>query len=596
MSIYNGTKKHKIYLLDNDKIKETFFNIKNLSKDVPSKELIDLLKKKAKKTEYNYKTQALKEHVNTNGYNVEFLFGENENRNNQLKSFCKIFIDEGAKVCNFNTITFSSIMFIWENDNIFAVTTGQGFRFITPYIVTNFGMQIASKLNPSSLKVAAISSNSIDSNIHRKSFVYSHEVEFFNINELDSIYNEIVGRLYDKEEIKNIYDINGDKEKTSITILARDYIQFGSVADFYTLIKIIKKYDIPNIKSETDRFNMIKPLIKKTHESLITKNNNQLIKELYSNICNENLLIFDIFNRDVEAYIHADYYSIEFNSAILIDGDRIDKELIKKAYLNYLEFNQQEDSEDNFYLFVNEAKFNSSIEDKNGYVTTDSFLNHISGEIIVGEDNYYILYGKYYKLEASYIKRLTQSLENKILKSRYINEIETVWEKEFEEDDFNKKVAEGPTSDFIHLHKILINNIEFADLIKYDAKKEQFFIVHVKDGFNCSMRALERQVILSINLLNDIKNNDDFIKALYEKARSSSLEYVNKIETYFPTFKDFREKLILSDIVYIIAIKTNNRNLINSKSNIAKYCLLSLINTCLNNSIELKINFINTEE
>lgn len=590
MGYLNGTKRHNIFLLDNEKIKEKF--LKSQTNIASTTKLVENLLVEASRSQYKYKKQELKLNVDTYGYNIAFLFSKKKNKDNLLKSFCKMFIKEDADVCNFKTIVFSSIMFIWKNDNIFAITTGQGFRFISPFIVLNFGMQIASMLNNDFLRVSAISSNTINSNIHRKSLVYSREIDFININELDSIYNEIIGRLYDKEEIKNLFELPDSKKKSSITILARDYIQFGAVVDIFTLLNVIKKYDIPELKSQTDRFNVLKPLTKSRDEALIIKNNNQLINDLYNIICCDEDLIYDILNKNTDVYIHSDYYVIEVENVNLIKSEKIDKSSIYEAYSNFLEKNKYQDSIDNFYIFVNQARINSVIEEFSGYVTTDSFLNHISGEITVGSDNYYILYGQYYKLENSYIERLSENLNNKKLSSRLTQEIQTVWKKDFDEDKFNRKVAEELNSGFIHLHKIIVNNIEFADLIKYDSKNKKIYIVHVKDGFNASMRALERQVTLSINLLNDLKNNHQYLEEVYNKASDSGLPYVNKIKIVFKDFQDFSNKLLNCEIVYIIAIKTNNQNFINSRSNIAKYCLISLIDYCLNRNIDLKINLI----
>ena len=591
MGYINGTKKHNIFLLDNDKFCEK--NNLNNKKEIISSDIVALLAKEAKKSEYKFIHQKLKENINTYEYNVEFIFSEKTNDENLLKSFCRLFLDENSKACKFITKTYSSIMFVWKNDNIFVITTGQGFRIINPYIVTNFGMQVASMLNPNLLKVAAISSNSIDSIIHKKSYVYSKESDFFNINELDSIYNEIVGRLYDEEEIKELFNNSAGKEKTSITILAKDYIQFGSVADFSTLLKIISKYDNPKIKLESDRFNQIKPLTNRMNQTRINSNNNYLIKDIYSIINSDKLLNYDLFNRDVEKFIHADFYSIQIDDFTLVEGDIIDKDFIISAYKKYLEINNLVDSEISFYMFIEKSKINSLKEELFDYITTDKFLDHISGELIIEKENYYLIYGKYYKLENSYIERLNQALESKKLELRYVNEIDTVWKEDDKEDDFNANVANSDKSDFIHLHKLIIDNIEFADLIKYDSENKKLKIVHVKDGFNGSMRALERQVVLSIRELNNIKNNDEFIKKLYLKAIKDPLG--KKLAIYFPKYDDFRDKLILSDIQYIIAIKTNNRNLLNSKSNIAKYCLISLINYCLINNVDLKINFIKTD-
>ena len=115
-------------------------------------------------------------------------------------------------------------------------------------------------------------------------------------------------------------------------------------------------------------------------------------------------------------------------------------------------------------------------------------LRHISGEIQVAGTNYFIFYGKYYHLGASYTERLNDSLSGKLRNEFYTSELKTHWTPGNDEDWFNETVS--TQEDYIHLHKVKPDFIEFADLLKFE--NDVVTVVHVKDGFDCDMRALDR--------------------------------------------------------------------------------------------------------
>ena len=170
------------------------------------------------------------------------------------------------------------------------------------------------------------------------------------------------------------------------------------------------------------------------------------------------------------------------------------------------------------------------------------------------------------------------------------SELKTVWSNApgHDEDWFNKTVS--IQENYIHLHKVKPDYIEFADLMKVD--NDTVTIIHVKDGFDCDMRALDRQVELSISKIIDVKhyNNDSYLRALYNNA-SIHTEGKN-ITTVFSTVEEFISCIKNKPVRYIIAIRPTNKSLINNKSNIAKHCLNALILRCFQQGIELKIQVL----
>ena len=117
-------------------------------------------------------------------------------------------------------------------------------------------------------------------------------------------------------------------------------------------------------------------------------------------------------------------------------------------------------------------------------------------------------------------------------------------------------------------------------------------VIHVKDGFDCDMRALDRQVELSITKIMDIKhyNNTSYMKNLYQKASAHTVG--KNITSVFPTEDAFLDCVKNKTIRYVIAIRPATKVLLDNTSNIAKHCLNALILRCFQQGIELRIQIL----
>ena len=119
-------------------------------------------------------------------------------------------------------------------------------------------------------------------------------------------------------------------------------------------------------------------------------------------------------------------------------------------------------------------------------------------------------------------------------------------------------------------------------------------IIHVKDGFDAEMRALDRQVELSIARITDLNrnNNDSYFQKLYANAKQSSVAITRRIAVKFPTVDTFIEAVKGKNLRYVIVVRPVNKQLIDNESNIAKHCLNALILRCFQQDIELKIQVV----
>ena len=570
-----NTKTHNIFLLNKEKVKEKLLDGLQVDERVMIDSIIG-----AYPTEYH--EQILRDDVDTGAFSVRMFFHEDQPFDSKIASFCRPFIKENQDIVNFKPHSASSVMFIWSREHVFVITTGQGFRVVEDFCVPKFGMLVVSAFQKL-FKITALDSNGMSSIVHSNKTIYANEIDFVDVDALDTIFKEVTGRLNDKETVHNLLNLERTSKKKSMKITAKNFIQFSSSLNFSGLIHLLTQIDQYDYTAMQDSFNLISPVSPKQNKATVENNNCKVIEKIYRAIKESKPIGVDLFNRETVEFIGADTYSIVYDGTELFTTDDIEaNEFIKEAYIAYLD--GKEDNLQSFEDFVNSVALVSKKGD-NG-VTEGTLLSHISGEIEVENKNYYIFYGDYYFLSNSYSERLNKSLKGK-MQDRIVDYLNTPWNSGTE-DDFNEVVSNS--EGYIHLHKIKPEYIEFADLLKIDGDK--VIIVHVKDGFDDDMRALDRQVELSISRVLDLKNNnnDEYMRKLYRNASKSSKG--RNIKTDFRTEDEFVSCIKEKDVQYIIAIRPLEKNLLANRSNIAKHCLNALILRCFNQGIDLKINIL----
>lgn len=571
-----NTKTHNIFLIDKSKLNMSNSSVENA---------LGLLMSE----DEEYKLQKLKTGVNTKPFSVRLYFRGDDNYQSQFSSFCKSFVEEDQKAVTFYPRSASSVLFIWNDKHIYAVTTGQGYRMVEDYSVPKFGLILASCFNEE-FKVTSLDSNAMASVVHSSKTIYSKEVDFVDVNALDTIFKEVTGRLKDKKKVQEFLGLKGSSKRDTVKVSAKNSVQFSTALSFAGLLHLLEEIDKLGFDGQQEHFNLIAPLSAKKHKAAITANNNAVIEAMYVAIQSGREIPFDLFHKNTAAYIEADRYEIYDPGTDVVYttfDDHAADGAILAAYQTFLDGNP--DTPAAFHFFAISAMLRSFKGDAPSS-TDDFLLNHISGEIQVAGKNYYIFYGEYYYLDEAYTDRLNDSLRGKLRKEFYTTELRTTWpaEKGRDEDWFNAKVSND--EGFIPLHKVKPEYIEFADLLKYE--NDTITVVHVKDGFDCDMRALDRQVELSVTKIIDIKhnNNESYLRNLYQKASEHRVGL--NITAAFPTVEAFLDCMKNKHVRYVIAIRPTDKDLLANSSNIAKHCLNALILRCFQQGIELRIQVL----
>lgn len=572
------TKTHNIFLLNREDMQNRFDPTHQL--DIYG--LLDAVME----MDNSYKEQNLKENIDTNGFSVKLYFRGDDNYQSKFASFCKDFVKEDQEAVTYFPRSASSVLFVWSDNHIFAITTGQGFRMIQDFAVPRFGLIIASAYS-GHFKITSLNSNAMSSIIHSSKTIYTNEVDFVDVNALDTVFKEITGRLKDSTNVKTLLNLKPTSKRNSMKITAKDYVQFSSALNFSGLIHLLSIIDTYNYEILSDKFNLITPMTTKRYKDIVAENNIAVMNAIYNAVIGKTNFPFDLFHKDTEAYIDADQY-------VIYNGDTMDEYgvsedydalgLLQVSYAAFLDGNEV--SKETFHSFLRAVRLQSRHGD---YMSTDgTIMDHISGEIESNGINYYIFYGEYYRLNSTYSERLNESLSGKLRPEFYTDEIKTAWPVGENEDFFNENAS--IQCGYIHLHRVLSDHIEFADLLKVDG--EYATIVHVKDGFNNDMRALDRQVELSVARIMELKHNNrsDYFEELYDFSLKKNTGIT--LSAVFSSKEDFIKCMKEKKLRYIIVIRPAKKELMENTSNIAKHCLNALILRCFNQGIELRVQVV----
>lgn len=142
-----------------------------------------------------------------------------------------------------------------------------------------------------------------------------------------------------------------------------------------------------------------------------------------------------------------------------------------------------------------------------GVGTHGTLLEHLHGEIRYDERTYFLLAGRWYEVDASYIDLVTRDfvglIENLDLKASAIGLRN--WHKTESEGAYNESSVAGDL--VINGDRVMTDNVELFDTLTCDG--ERTYIVHVKRDFDVKVRDVRSQIINSANIIeNDLRLGD----------------------------------------------------------------------------------------
>lgn len=191
----------------------------------------------------------------------------------------------------------------------------------------------------------------------------------------------------------------------------------------------------------------------------------------------------------------------------------------------------------------------------------------------IDENNikYFILNGSIYKIEEIFLDSLDNKIKNLNNNKKFLNnDVYPEWGNT-DETVYNNKFND--IDDYIVLHRLLFNNLELCDILRYS--QEDLYLYFVKDGFKGTIRDLSYQIYNTAKLIENSINTDcKLINEFYNK-------YKETLEQHFTTSEAFINIFKTKPIKYVFAFRDkNNRSLKDNpsafQSNVAKFALVDL--------------------
>ncbi len=588
-----------VYSIDRNSIEN-----KEKSKDIVARIVWEINKgitekaEKSKLTRYPFKAQSVKEEWHDYHYSIE-LYYKASSSIPDWRGFIAGISEKGSAIQEAKNKSSAYICFIYDDDSIFAISAGSGSTSVAKYADQMFGLEMLMKLIDEDSKVIkALRSRGITGNTLAAFQIFKKDQIILSQETYGQLYKEIAADLdFGVIATKLGIDIGNRPEANCI---AKNSFKIGRSISFEELLVFIDHLvDLKKYEGNGFNVNRLEQISKRTQTGRKTIENLtvSLKKRLYKHLKNKiDEFSFEICHRDYEKYFFAEKYVLYHESRSEKDmsfDNRVTYNDMKNYFKTY--FKDEFKTQKEFLALIDKVKLITFDED-GGTLTDSRLLAHLNGEVSYQEQIYFYIDNEWIKMKGDLVEELDNDVEvvvRDIDNDGYLNTLELPkWDKKVHpiEDNYNASfIGEENTMVF---HKVLYKNIEMADIVKWDDHKVQ--MIHVKSGFDSSMRDLTSQIDNAARLLvNDTKGNKyKFAEKLYERLEEILTNEENKdYSEYFKAVsqqvtdmskRQFVDLFRRKEIEFCLAVhdNTNVKDITNIReynSNIAKLATLDLV-------------------
>lgn len=409
---------------------------------------------------------------------------------------------------NFDLIEFSHVIFISSNKNLYCVTSGSGTNVIKKYLNHYFGIELYQHFASLNEDITiTINTRGVTGNLSQRSNTYN-----YNQSIKDSlIYSEIPNKLkiVMRKELRNGIFKKFKLDDSNSIMEIGSYFSFRKKLNFKELKELISIIE----KVQTNKKNYINLSLfnRVTESNILDDLRNKLIGNIIENIImhdqpgtlkRSNFDGVEIVNsKYIEKFYECNSFKLHFykhqakKDLIINDRDNLYFDITKFIYDNLDNITDKSE----ILKKINSLSVKGIIDSKE--VTFESFYNQIVTELSLGINKYFRIDNNWFELDNNYLKQLREEAINNYeiyeLKENLLNKWTTG-----DEDFYNKS---HNADDYYIFDKKFSDNIELCDIMYY--KDDEIYLIHVKNGFNTSMRNLSNQIVLSSQRLwNDINN------------------------------------------------------------------------------------------
>lgn len=501
---------------------------------------------------------------------------------------------------DFNTKNLTLLLFISDGISLFVVVGGKGYEVIVPFINHSFGLTVFSKvINPNEDEIVSINSRGLTgarsgiSEQYRSEFKLIDYIRFgkvpveIHVKLSLSVSNEFFQFLQNKENERiKIYVGKSFKVKKNLTFeeLNKVIIELGYILERVSNDYLTTYVEIKDEKQLRDRY---RPLL------------SNAIFDDRMNVINQNLSKFKFDFCDpnkMTQFYEADYYVMkekqekeDGTNEKYVEFDRVENrnEIYNKVVRRAFEKIDVMDLF-NFRSYIQGVRICSYSDNK--LSTSSNFLFHFTSEFSLDGSSIFLVDTKWYILKQSFIDDLKFECVRSIKNHKLPNHIFTLpWNKSSIKTEKQYNLEYNNIDNYIVFDTYTPDGIELCDVLYIE--DERIYLIHVKYGFDGSLRELDNQISLSSQrLVEDLKSGKfEYLNKIYTSVRDKSY---NLTKYSFQEFKDLFNRKITYVFAFTSQFETDElveENIDKYKSNIARYSLIKCTKDMITNNFDLNI-------
>lgn len=520
----------------------------------------------------------------------------------QWRGFLKGILADDAVLANARNRTHSFLLFIHYKENVFAVCGGVGAAAIRQVVVHDFGMQLLVRLFEKHDRVVkSTQDRGVSGIVLGQMRFYRGDQRFSDENEFGKVYKKFQAQVK-KRKLTEIFGFHPDEVKAKGSgCTAKDSFQLGKSINTEVLLGNIKTYvDLIDNKEGNFTLNKVIPVNKKTPagQKLIQELRDEIVKQLYTDCSNNNNSDLDFCHPHFEDYRTAERFTIiiDRETTIQIEDEELSLDLIIQEVKNLDRLVMDDATTFRMSILDNEIK---SYDGDGTLLTTGTVLQHLHGEVTYKDNTYFLIDSQWYYIDPDFIKDLNDGCRDVLQQAWQDSLLDTAFNLDKDESVFNQQFIGRPG--IYVFDTITPDNIEACDILKHDDQNTWF--IHVKKGFDNSIRDLASQIMIAAKTIqSDKKSGYRYLDALQSQTEeglfsdSPTKKLLAKqrfpaggIKSLLQNRKDIQIVFCLAFVDKAGGSRSLKENILDFRSNIAKYSLIELYKQVRSMGFDLKI-------
>jgi uncharacterized protein (TIGR04141 family) len=438
----------------------------------------------------SYKPAEIKDSVFA-GVNLALYYSKFNSRMDLLPKLLLEISDDMSEFLDIRKDNFNYVLFIWNENGIFAITGGTGYAVIDKYTDREFGYKFLTFIGKDKYNVVSSSEKSIvgkifaNDRVFREEYDYSSENHFgVSIDSLDVVTNA--------DFLKSIFNIPVSKNRDTIACAVDNGLSLKkrvTLSKIIDIVKILLSMDLE--KNEFAFLKVISGAAK--NRPLITELSHALWSKLYDYCLDDSdqNFEFDIMGPKTSEFITASEFIFHIDDRI-IGEECTHFSDVKSTFITIGKSLIQQHGESGF-MFRASQIFLKTLNADGEEITDQEIYDHISCELIYDDKTYFRINQKWSFVDDSFKHSLKLNFEKVVSENSITDLFDVVYEGQDEGRYIDTLCKEKDTYKLHHLYPD--GRHEFCDIIR--VKEGKIYIVHVKVGTGVAIRELTQQVDLS---------------------------------------------------------------------------------------------------